>query len=74
MQAKIIDTRAGQWNKVIWTKSKHLLTLKKIPYRTKILSLAASLYCLKKYTRDITQAYIQSHTKLERTVYIYAPV
>ena len=37
------------------------------------LSLAASMPPLEAYTRDITQAYIQSHTQLERDVHIRAP-
>ena len=37
------------------------------------LSIAASYPELIPYTRDITQAYIQSHTDLERDVYIRAP-
>lgn len=38
-----------------------------------LFSLAASLPHVKVFTRDITQAYIQSPTPLERSVYIYAP-
>ena len=37
------------------------------------LCIAASLPKMDLYTRDITQAYIQSHTELEREVYIKAP-
>lgn len=36
------------------------------------LSIAASMTNMGTYTRDITQAYIQSHTELERDVYIRA--
>ena len=37
------------------------------------LSVAASIPSLKGYVRDVTQAYIQSHTHLERDVFIKAP-
>ena len=37
------------------------------------LSIAASISHMNTYTRDITQAYIQSQTQLERDVYIKAP-
>ena len=37
------------------------------------LSIAASLPNMKVYTRDVTQAYIQSRSRLEREVYIRAP-
>lgn len=36
------------------------------------LSISASIPTMVPYTRDITQAYIQSHTELERTMYIRA--
>lgn len=38
-----------------------------------VLSIAASMPDKRTYTRDITQAYIQSTTTLERDVYISAP-
>ena len=37
------------------------------------LSIAASLPTLVPYVRDVTQAYVQAHTNLERRVFIRAP-
>lgn len=42
-------------------------------YERLALSIEASMKTRKTYTRDITRAYIQSHTNLERDVYITAP-
>ena len=47
-------------------------TVQRISQRV-ALCIAASMSSMNMYTRDITQAYIQSHTQLERDVYIRAP-
>lgn len=72
---------SGRWWRCCWPHGRTMRPATPPPKETtvhrfsprQLLSLAASMPDMKTFTRDVTQAYVQSETMLDPDVYISAP-